>query len=300
MSRQSVAAFAKTVMPTLALALFGIGFAMSCAPPLLTRRDTITFGSAHQVRPIGRPAAFTQADKGSRPLNHLVEHGQERTDVYGSSRDGVPLTAVVFGKAPLITIIFGGFHGDERSTPGVVEHLRLYLREHPEIWRGNEVILVPLANPDGYKAHSRVNAVGVDINRNFPCDWQPARRAARYNPGPFVGSEPETQAIIGLLKKYSPSKIISIHQPKHCLNWDGEGGRMLANEMHRFSEYKVEGDIGYPTPGSFGKYCDKQLGVGAVTLELPDITSAKAWHENESALIAAIQYIPMAGRSTKR
>ncbi|MCW3053369.1 MAG: Zinc carboxypeptidase [Chthonomonadales bacterium] len=287
-------------MPALIVACVGLGFAASCAPPLQAPKHTPASLPLHQAEQAGNAASSTQTGKAAFPTTRTDNQEHERTDVYGSSRNGVPLTAYIFGKTPPTTIIFGGFHGDERSPPGVVERLRTYLKAHPEARNGREVILVPLANPDGYQARSRVNAAGVDINRNFPSDWKPKERAARYNPGPFANSEPETRAIIGLLKKYTPSKIISIHQPKDCLNWDGAGGHALANEMQRFSGYKVVGDIGYPTPGSFGKYCDKQLGVGVVTLELPDISVKAAWNDNQTAFVAAIQYIPKAKFLTDR
>ena len=213
----------------------------------------------------------------------------ETSLTYGRSVQNRALTATILGNGANTTLIFGDFHGDERNTPGVVEKLRLYLQQHPNELTGRRVILVPYANPDGWNAKTRVNARGVDINRNFPYGWKTVGRAERYNPGPSPASEPETKSIISLLQTYHPNKIVSIHCPLHLLNWDGENGKRIAAVMHEKNGYKVKGYIGYPTPGSFGDYCSKQVKIGLVTLELADSTVDKAWQENREALLAAIR-----------
>jgi protein MpaA len=213
---------------------------------------------------------------------------RETSAVYGHSAQNRPLTAYILGNGANTTLIFGDFHGDERNTPGVVENLRTYLKQHPAELTGRRVILVPYANPDGWNARTRVNAHKVDINRNFPYGWKPVGRADRYNPGPSAASEPETKAIMSLLQTYHPNKIVSIHCPLHLLNWDGEDGKRIAAVMHPKNNYTVKGYIGYPTPGSFGDYCSKQVKIGLVTLELADTSVDKAWQENREALLAAI------------
>jgi protein MpaA len=213
----------------------------------------------------------------------------ERTENYGRSVQGRPLVSYVLGAGANKTMLFGGFHGNERSVPGVVNTLRRYLKQHPQQWPHCTVILVPEANPDGWAAGTRVNAKHIDINRNFPTrTWKPVGRTGRDNPGPYAGSEPETQAIIRLVKKYSPTKIISIHQPLHLLNWTGIPGKKLAEVMQKANGYRISGNIGYPTPGAFGDYCGEQS-IALVTMEIPNQSAAHAWAKNRAALLAAIR-----------
>jgi protein MpaA len=213
---------------------------------------------------------------------------------FGRSVQGLPLTAYVLGKGANETIVFGDFHGNERSVPGVVNSLRLYLKHHPEQWSDCTVILVPYANPDGWAAGTRTNAHHVDINRNFPTlTWKPLHRTDRYNtnrfnPGPFAGSEPETRAIIGLIKKYRPTKIVSIHQPLHMLAWTGLPGKELAAVMQKANGYRVSSSVGYKTPGAFGDYCGEHS-IAIVTLELSEESASNAWAANRTVLLAAIQ-----------
>jgi protein MpaA len=209
-------------------------------------------------------------------------------ETFGQSVERRPLVAYVFGHGPNVTMILGGFHNDEPASAPVVEMLGRYLALHPEEWKGRTVVLVPRVNPDGRRLRSRVNANGVDLNRNFPGTWHMIAAAARYNPGPAPASEPETRAVMRLVEKYAPSKIVSIHQPFHTLNWNGTNGRAIAEEMSWYNGYPVTGDIGYPTPGSFGSYAESR-GMGIVTLEMPVVDAATCWLQNRDALLAAIR-----------
>jgi protein MpaA len=138
------------------------------------------------------------------------------------------------------------------------------------------------------QARRRVNAHGVDINRNYPGTWRRPRRGERFRPGTSPASEPEAQAMIRLTNKYHPHKIVSIHQPLHCLAYSGERSRALAVTIGKENGYPVKDNIGYPTPGGFGAYCDLILRTAVVTLELPWQSPQAAWSRNARALLAAI------------
>ena len=60
-----------------------------------------------------------------------VRQVPEQPIVFGHSVQNRPLRAFVLGWGPGAIMIFGGFHGNERSGPGVVERLRAYLQQHP-------------------------------------------------------------------------------------------------------------------------------------------------------------------------
>jgi hypothetical protein len=96
--------------------------------------------------------------------------------------------------------------------------------------------------------------------------------------------------MMNLVAKYPPQKIVSIHQPLHCLAFSGERSRPLALEMQKQNRYRMGNSVGYPTPGGFGGYCEHILKVPVVTLELPWQSSEAAWKHNASALLAAIRF----------
>ena len=177
------------------------------------------------------------------------------------------------GKTPAKRVLLvGGIHGDELSSVAVTfEWMRRLADEEqqPFHWR-----VIPCLNPDGVLAStpSRMNARGVDLNRNFPTpDWD--AKATRYwrertkgdvrrYPGPKAGSEPETQWLIGQIKTFRPDAIVSIHAPYGVLDFDGPRtppkrlGFLNLNELGTY-------------PGSLGNYAGEFLGIPIITIELP-------------------------------
>jgi protein MpaA len=107
--------------------------------------------------------------------------------------------------------------------------------------------------------------------------------------GEAPASEPETRAVIKAVKRYAPSKIISIHsigEGRYCNNYDGPG-KALAGRMKRFNGYPVVKSLGYSTTGSFGTWAGHERNLPTVTLELPSHHSPKrCWENNRRALLS--------------
>jgi protein MpaA len=102
-------------------------------------------------------------------------------------------------------LVVGCVHGNECAGIAVVNRLRrLGPLEGVDLW------LVPDANPDGRRAGTRGNAHGVDLNRNFPHRWR--RLGGAYYSGPRPASEPETRALIRLIRRLQPTVTIWFHQ----------------------------------------------------------------------------------------
>lgn len=208
--------------------------------------------------------------------------------VIGYSVQKRPIEAFVLGKGAVTVLFLGVFHGDEPQGKEIILKLTHYLQNRADLLEQKRIILVPVVNPDGLVQNKRTNAHGVDLNRNFPTkDWQKRALRPRYHPGPHPLSEPETKVVVNLLKKWSPQRIVSLHAPLHCVNYDGPA-KELAFKMARLNHYPVRSEIGYPTPGSFGRFCAER-GIPLITLELAKTTTPKAWQQNQRALILAIR-----------
>merc|ERR1740116_826314 len=109
-----------------------------------------------------------------------------------------------------------------------VEHLISKVKAEPNYLAGMEVVLMPMANPDGF-AYSTTNdrmhrknlrnasssCVGVDLNRNWDAHW--ASGGSSSNPcsdtyhGPSAGSEPETQVIAKVMNESPMTVYIDVH-----------------------------------------------------------------------------------------
>ncbi len=129
-------------------------------------------------------------------------------DVIGHSLRGRPIFLFTSSaaEAHLKVLVVGAIHGDEAAGMRITR--RLLGRAAPH---GTEMLVVPTVNPDGVAAHTRGNARGVDLNRNFPFRWRPLF-GAEYS-GTVPLSEPETRAAYGLVLRQKPDLTIWFHQP---------------------------------------------------------------------------------------
>jgi hypothetical protein len=125
----------------------------------------------------------------------------------GHSADHRPIVATRVGDptAHVRVLVVGDVHGNERAGERVVARLR---RSRPA---GVQLWLIRSANPDGAAAGTRQNADGVDLNRNFPYRWRAGPRGTYY-PGPRAASEPETRAVMRLVRRIRPQIAVYYHQ----------------------------------------------------------------------------------------
>jgi len=194
------------------------------------------------------------------------------------------------GSGKHTTLIFGAFHGSEPLSAQLVIRFAEYLLNDYETELECKVVFVPIVNPDGLSRGVRTNANGVDINRNFPTkNWKKTVDWRKHLPGKHPGSEPETKAVIALIKKFKPDRIISIHTPLRMVNYDGPA-RDLAIKMSMLTGYPARDDIGYPTPGSLGNFAGSERNIPTITLELPRKPFQKIWVENREALLISVFY----------
>jgi len=172
-------------------------------------------------------------------------------------------------------LMLGGIHGDEQTASAIVFKWldNIQKNEVTEFhWK-----IAPVVNPDGLLAVKprRVNARGIDLNRNFPTpEWEkeaPAywarvtRKDPRRYPGKVPISEPESRWVYDTIEKYKPDVIISVHAPYGVLDFDGPSkppnrfGRLIYNRVGVY-------------PGSLGNYSGLHKDIPVVTIELPHAT----------------------------
>ena len=183
----------------------------------------------------------------------------------------VPAQASAGGK-PVRILLLGGIHGDEPTSSAII--FRWMANMQTPAARQFSWSIAPLLNPDGMLARTpaRVNAHGVDLNRNFPTpDWQ--RETSRYwtvttgrDPRRFPGkaplSEPESRWVNEEIRRFQPQLIISVHAPYGLLDFDGP-----APAPTRFGRLRYD-PIGV-YPGSLGNYGGSERKIPVVTIELP-------------------------------
>jgi protein MpaA len=126
-------------------------------------------------------------------------------------------------------VLMAAMHGDEPGPSRILYRLR-----DGRPITGADIWVIPQYNPDGLARHSRQNARGVDLNRNWPRHWAHLGGATYSGTGP--ASEPETRAVMAFLKQVKPRWIVSFHQPLHGVGrTDGKGGKFvqrLRRQLH--------------------------------------------------------------------
>lgn len=177
---------------------------------------------------------------------------------FGASVSGKKLTALTLGHSKDITLFVSAVHGNEYITATIllmfIEDLCESIRSKSQFcgidfcraFKQYGVVFVPMLNPDGCDivlnnlssfGKSQISKIekisggdfnkwkanlnGVDINHNFPADWERLRKIElsrgieTYSPGFFGGfspsSEPETVAIMTLCKLLRPRNAIALH-----------------------------------------------------------------------------------------
>ncbi len=196
-----------------------------------------------------------------------------KTSIFTYTSKGMPSLAYHFGNEGPEVLILGGVHGDE--VEGVIaaqELLKHFMKSFPYKFR---LTLVPQFNLEGVIFKTRGNGNGVDLNRNLPTkDWSPEVKTPRYHPGPAAGSESENKGLIEYIETKKPIHIMSLHSWHPVLNVNGDC-RDVAEVLTRLTGYKIDDDIGYPTPGCLGTYSGLERNCPTLTYEIERGLSAE-------------------------
>jgi protein MpaA len=177
----------------------------------------------------------------------------------GRSVRGRPIMAYRLGTPRLArrVLVVGNIHGDEPAGLEVTRRLIARARGH-----GASLWVVPTLNPDGLAAGTRHNARDVDLNRNFPSEWD----ATLGTSGARPASEPETRAAARLIQRLRPAVTIWFHQPQHLVRAGGRRSVGVARRYARLTGARFR-DLPSP-PGSAPGWQNRRMKARSFVVEL--------------------------------
>ena len=241
------------------------------------------------------------------------------TEVIGKSAGNLDITAYHFGTGSTEVLFVGGSHGGyEWNTSLVAYNLISYLQQNPSAVPANETVtVIPVLNPDGLQkvvgttgsfvasdvstsktvqVSGRYNANGVDLNRNFDCDWK-ANAVWQNTPvsgGTSAFSEPETQAI---------QKYVTAHKIAASVTWYSSAGGVYSSNCHTGVSSQTNTltqtfakASGYPAHESFDFYATTgdmvnwfaKKNIPAISVLLTNHTDTE-WDKNQAGVEAVLK-----------
>ena len=206
--------------------------------------------------------------------------------IIGFSAGGLPLEVYTFGQGEKQDMIIGGIHGGyEWNTIALADQLITYINENPNVIPSDVTLYILRdMNPDGdARSHDewgRVNANGVDLNRNFPVGWTASwDRSGCYDStpttsGPQPGSEPETRLVMNFIAAHKIQALIDYHSAALGIfpggtPWD-KASTKLAHALAAVTTYPFPPlNTGCVYSGTLPDYA-VSVGAAAVDMELTD------------------------------
>ncbi|HTX91099.1 MAG TPA: M14 family metallopeptidase [Anaerolineales bacterium] len=207
--------------------------------------------------------------------------------VIGYSVQNRPLDVYRFGTGPVERLIVAGMHGgSEYNTVELADQLMAYILAHPETIPADKTLYVlEDLNPDGVAKGKnylgRPNADNVDLNRNWPANWQKGWPLQGCWPVPISAgtgpaSEPETKALMAFIEMHHFDALINYHSAALGIFPGGlppdDKSKSLAVAVKAVSTYPypplTEGCL---VTGGFTDWADV-YGIAALDIELTDHT----------------------------
>ena len=216
------------------------------------------------------------------------------------------LSAMVIGHGKKGIALVGAIHAGESGPELILAAVESLLTDNAELFKNVSILAVPVVNLDqrqrqvrGVPWYIRTNSNGVDLNRNFPSDWDKIELGYGLDSsdpdsmtyrGLSPASEPEVQAVISFLQKYRPIAIFSCHclacvcgkrfLTAKCAVDNTDYGNNCKQIVKSYCEGYSRDLQGQPfnagnlsfstTAGSFATWCYRELNVPAFDLEFSE------------------------------
>ncbi len=160
---------------------------------------------------------------------------------------------------------------------------------------------------DIYLQRWKANGAGVDLNQNFPANWEGVQTSATMTSyagykGTAPLSEPESQALASMADRYPWAAAISYHSMGNIIYWDANTSRAkdtskaLADTISTVTGYKLDGSDGR---GGFKDWMQSKenpvpsvtIEVGSVACPMPVSEYQAVWKQNKAVWAQTLAHV---------
>lgn len=242
---------------------------------------------------------------GAKPLPEITEEADRASEiVIGQSENGTDIMAHFFGDGAKEVLVVGGVHSAfAPNTVTVAESLMEALDSGTvAIPEGVTVTVIPNLNPDASGAPNtlaaRLNANGVDLNRNFDCEWEAEGvwRSTPVSGGEAAFSEAEAAALRDYATANNIAAAVVYYAADGGVYASGCGNGANGESAQLTSAYATA--AGYTANNEFDSYKISgdatnwmaKMDVPAIGVLLSDYTNAE-WTKNKAGIEAVLAWV---------
>ena len=153
-----------------------------------------------------------------RITSRLIKHSdvkniaQNLSDTFtveeiGNSVLGKEIFSIKFGQGKRNILLWSQMHGNEPTATAAIFDILNYFEEHindslvSKLSKDFTFTFIPMLNPDGAKAWTRVNALNIDLNRDA-----------------VVKQAPESKILWNILEELNPEYSFNLHDQRNIFN----------------------------------------------------------------------------------
>jgi hypothetical protein len=288
----------------------------------------LVYSALHKKAPEIVPAAPEQSGPVHKIIGTSVEGRNIESYTYLPAPAGAKAGVQAGGKGPAHILFVGGMHGGYEWNSVLLAYSAMnYFASNQDAIPANlRVTVIPSINPDGvFKVtgkegrfeiadvstdkttleSGRMNANGVDLNRNFDCNWQPEAtwKSKKVSAGTGSFSEPEAKILRDFVVETRPDAVIFWHSQANAVYASECNGGILPVTLDIMNAYA--GGSKYPAVKSFDAYKvtgDAEgwlasLGIPAITVELKTHEVIE-WDRNLAGIKALLAYFGAEAENT--
>lgn len=274
--------------------------------PSHTGTPAASLAAPSTLTPFPTPTRVTPTPTTTPSPTATPDAGPERV-VLGQTDRGTPLEAVRFGNGLETVIFIGGMSaGFAPSTVALAEAAVDHFTRNPNLIPRNLTVFIILsASPDAPVApgnySGRLNANGVDVNRNWDCQWAADTRwqgeTKRGSGGTAPFSEAESRILRDLIQGENTVAVVfwqaraegGLVSPGGC-GETVEVSAALAGIYGLSAGYRVENFEDLTRQilnGDASNYLDS-IGIPAASVLLPNYSSSIDWQNNLKGMMAVL------------